>query len=85
MKSFMVLREKISLNNFLLCEEVSSAFPVLPLKCSYLLGQCIATSTTYPSDQESFPCVTGNIPLAIQLILLLAPLTLQTRRVSPVE
>jgi hypothetical protein len=38
---FMVGREKISMNNFLPCEEFPSAFPVLPWKCSYLLGQCI--------------------------------------------
>jgi hypothetical protein len=40
MRHFMVLWGKISMNSFLPCEEVPSAFPVLPWNCSYLLGQC---------------------------------------------
>jgi hypothetical protein len=40
MTCFTILREKISMNNFLPSEEFPSAFPVLPLNSSCLLGQC---------------------------------------------
>jgi hypothetical protein len=41
MNSFQVVLEKIFMNNFLLSEEITSAFPKLLGNCSWGLGQCI--------------------------------------------
>jgi hypothetical protein len=41
MNSFQVVLEKIFLNNFLLSEEITSAFPKLLGNCSWVLGQCM--------------------------------------------
>jgi hypothetical protein len=40
MNSFQVVLEKILMNNFLLSEEITSAFPKLLGNCSWVLGQC---------------------------------------------
>jgi hypothetical protein len=40
MNSFQVVLEKIFMNNFLLSEEITSAFPKLLGNCSWVLGQC---------------------------------------------
>jgi hypothetical protein len=39
-KKFMVVLEKIFMNNFFLSEEITSAFPKLLGNCSWVLGQC---------------------------------------------
>jgi hypothetical protein len=41
MNSFQVVLEKVYMNNFLLSEEITSAFPKLLGNCSWVLGQCI--------------------------------------------
>jgi hypothetical protein len=40
MNSFQVVLEKIFMNNFLLSEEITSAFPKILGNCSWVLGQC---------------------------------------------
>jgi hypothetical protein len=40
MNSFQVVVEKIFMNNCLLSEEITSAFPKLLGNCSWVLGQC---------------------------------------------
>jgi hypothetical protein len=39
MNSFQVVLEKMFMNNFLLSEEITSAFPKLLGNCSWVLGQ----------------------------------------------
>jgi hypothetical protein len=51
MNSFQVVLEKIYMNNFLLSEEITSAFPKLLGNCSWVLGQCMydyCVQYTYP-------------------------------------
>jgi hypothetical protein len=60
MKSFQVVLEKIVINNFLLCEEITSEFPKLLFM--QVLGQCICVcvwdmriflKSTYPEYFEN--------------------------------
>jgi hypothetical protein len=44
MKRFKVVLEKILMNNFLLSEEITSAFPKLLGNFSWVLGQCTVKS-----------------------------------------
>jgi hypothetical protein len=46
MNSFQVVLEKIFMNNFLLSEEITSAFPKLLGNCSWVLGQCNENDVT---------------------------------------
>jgi hypothetical protein len=53
MNSFQVVLEKIFMNNFLLSEEITSAFPKLLGNCSWVLGQFGVTYSL--RSQVAFP------------------------------
>jgi hypothetical protein len=54
MNSFQVVLEKIFMNNFLLSEEIPSAFPKLLGNSSWVLGHCIAQCHAHPDPK--FDC-----------------------------
>jgi hypothetical protein len=55
MNSFQVVLEKIFMNNILLSEEITSAFPKLLGNCSWVLGQCTVQYSTVQSPHFRTP------------------------------